>query len=75
MRSFLIISTILLSGCASTELISENDKTVVVKASLKSPGEAQALADQSCAKSGKSARLNQFVPANTVWANYFFDCK
>jgi uncharacterized protein YcfL len=76
-KQFSIISlgTLVLAGCVSTQVISANQTTVIVKASLKTPGEAQFLADNECGKYQKSASLNQYVPANTVWANYFFDCK
>lgn len=75
MKYFLILLPLILAGCASTELVSSNEKTVIVKANLKQPDRAQALADAECKKFGKSAKLNQFVPANVAWANYFFDCE
>lgn len=75
MRSIAVVFALTLSGCAATELVSENGNTVIVKAELKKSAEAQVLADKSCEKFGKTAKLNQFVPANKVWANYVFDCK
>lgn len=71
--TFLI--SILLAACASTQLISSTDRTVIVKAELKKPDQAQAIADVECGKHHKKAKLNQYVPANIVWANYFFDCE
>lgn len=70
-----IMLLLLLMGCASTELVSSTESTVVVKAELKKPDQAQAIADTECGRNGKTAKLNQFVPANVLWANYFFDCE
>ena len=70
-----LLISLTLMGCASTELVSNSKDTVIVKASLKRPGEAQEIADYECSKYNKSAHLNQFVPANSVYANYFFSCR
>lgn len=75
MRFIVVALTFIVAGCVSTQVVSSNQNTVVVKASLKKPAEAQAMADAECAKSSKSAELNQFVPANKAWAHYFFTCE
>jgi len=72
---YALVMVFFLVGCASTELLSANKESVTVKADLKKPHEAQAIADGECAKYGYKAHLNQFVRANKVWATFFFDCK
>lgn len=75
MKKVFLFLSLLIAGCATTELVSSNQNTVIVRAELKKPDEAQSIADKECMKYGKTAKLNQFVPANVLWANYFFDCK
>ena len=75
MRGLIPLLGLALAACASTEVTSSSPGTVVVKASKKRAGEAQATAELECAKYGKAADLRQTVDANEHWASYFFACK
>jgi hypothetical protein len=75
MKYAVVAVALLLAGCTTTKVVSSNANTIVVKASLKKPAEAQMVADTECSKYKKTAQLNQYVPANIAWANYFFNCR
>jgi hypothetical protein len=75
MRKVLAALPLVLSACASTELLNSTATTVIVKADHKNAVEAQVVADKECGKYGKAAHLSQSVSANKVWANFFFSCE
>ena len=73
-RTFISASLIFLAGCTSTEVLMADEYTIVVQAGLKTPVEAQVAANQKCESVGKVAKLDNLVPANSVWGTYFFSC-
>ena len=75
MKNLFFFVALFLTGCVSTELLLSDENTVVIKAEYENAAEAQVMAHQECAKHGKAASLNQFVPATGVLGSYFFDCR
>ena len=65
---------ILLAGCAPT-IQNASENGVVIMANNDYAAQTQTMADAECKKFGKSARLNQAVPANVAASTYFFDCR
>ncbi len=56
MKQLLLLVCVLMSGCAA-ELVSANDKLIIVKARASQRGEAQDVAENECLKRGLHARL------------------
>lgn len=71
MRLLLLVVVLGLAGCAA-KVLSANDRSVTVAASIREVGAAQQLADAECAKAGRKARLVG-TPTYTapVW---IYDC-
>lgn len=60
---------LVLSGCAA-QVLSEGERTVVIKARSNDDASALALAETECSKRGLHARLS--IKVSTV--KYVFDC-
>ncbi len=69
MRKLALLACIALSGCAA-QVVSSNDRSVVIKAGAGEIGKAQAAADSECQKSGRSAKLTLKPMPN----QYVFEC-
>lgn len=69
MKKLLLLVCVLTTGCAA-ELVSVNDKLIVVKARPSKLGEARDIAETECLKRGLHARLTT-RPAE---GQYGFDC-
>ena len=67
-----ILVALVLSGCAA-EVISSSPRSVVVKASIIKPQEAQNLASAECAKHGRYAQLKA-RPDPEGPPQWLFDC-
>ncbi len=69
MKKLLLLVCVLMTGCA-VELISSNEKTIVVQARRQDVAKAQDIAETECQKRGLHARLTS-KPANDQFG---FDC-
>jgi len=69
MKKLLLLVCVLMTGCA-VELISANDKTIVVQARRQDVAKAQDIAETECQKRGLHARLTS-KPASDQFG---FDC-
>lgn len=64
------VLVLVLSGCATAEVLSAGERTVVIKAQSNDDASAIALAETECNKRGFHARLS--IKASPV--KYVFDC-
>lgn len=73
MRHLLIITILVLSGCAA-EVTSSTSGNIIVKAGFPDLGveKALVLAEAECAKKGLSARVQAITNPNTD--RYIFEC-
>lgn len=74
MKIFLVLLSLLVTGCAAPELLSSDPYNVVVNADTSRPQDAQAMADKECAKLNKVAKLNRQRKTNNLWSDYIFAC-
>lgn len=75
MKKLLVVSVMVLCGCASPPKVSSSSpQSVVISASRRASAEAQTLADATCGKVGKTARFNQVVITGGT-GDFFFDCR
>lgn len=74
MNKLCLVSMLLLIGCATPQVTSSTDRTVIVRAGIPDMGVEQALqvADKECAKRGLSARVQQVTSPTTD--RYIFEC-
>ena len=69
MKKLLLLVCVLMTGCA-VELISANEKTIIVQARRQDVAKAQDIAEAECQKRGLHARLTS-KPASDQFG---FDC-
>lgn len=69
MKKLVLLVCVLMSGCAA-QVVSSNERSVVVQAGARDAGSAQALADVECKKVGRFARLSIKATHN----QYVYDC-
>lgn len=70
-RVVLVLSAMVLAGCA-TQVVSSNPRSVVVESQSMDAGKAQSLANAECAKHGLFARMT--TKADYWDRNYIFEC-
>jgi len=69
MKKLLLLVCALMTGCAA-ELISANEKTIIVQARRQDVANAQDIAEAECQKRGLHARLTSKPASN----QFGFDC-
>ena len=69
MKKLLLLVCVLMTGCAA-ELISSNEKLIVVQARRQDVANAQDIAEAECQKRGLHARLTSKPASN----QFGFDC-
>jgi len=69
MKKLLLLVCVLMTGCAA-ELISANEKTIIVQARRQDVANAQDIAEAECQKRGLHARLTSKPASN----QFGFDC-
>jgi len=69
MKKLMLLVCILMTGCAA-ELISSNEKLIVVQARRQDVANAQDIAEAECQKRGLHARLTSKPASN----QFGFDC-
>lgn len=69
MKKLLLLVCVLMTGCAA-ELISANEKTIIVQARRQDVANAQDIAETECQKRGLHARLTSKPASN----QFGFDC-
>jgi len=69
MKQLLLLVCVLMTGCAA-ELISSNEKTIIVQARRQDVANAQDIAEAECQKRGLHARLTSKPASN----QFGFDC-
>ena len=74
MKIQILLLAVFLTGCAAPQLLSSDPDNIVVNADTRRPGEAQAMADQECAKVQKVAKLSRQRKTNNLWSDYSFIC-